>query len=379
MLKFLLFFKNGILRVGEGLLNKTAKEILEKLESNGYTAYVVGGYVRDFLLGKTTNDIDICTNATTKEVMELFKGCANEYGSFNLKANELNIDITTFREEQNYESRRPTTVTYTNDLKTDLLRRDFTINTICMDKEGQIVDILNGTKDLSEKKIRMVGNVHTKLKEDPLRILRAIRFATTLDFTIEEELQAEILKNKDLVKTLSSYRIKEEISKILISPNYKTGLKLLKEFSLCEALGITYTNVIITNDICGMWAQMKLNVNLPFTKSEKENIVKIREILDLKVIHPEVLYKYGLYLSLIAGEILGIEVESIHEMYQNLPIQERKDLDITFGEICEILNLPPSKKVSEVEDILIQEVLHEHILNQKEELKKYLLEYKTRW
>lgn len=379
MLKFLLFFKNGILRVGEGLLNKTAKEILEKLESNGYTAYVVGGYVRDFLLGKNTNDIDICTNATTKEVMELFKGCANEYGSFNLKANELNIDITTFREEQNYENRRPTSITYTNDLKMDLLRRDFTINTICMDKEGKIVDILNGTKDLSEKKIRMVGNVTTKLKEDPLRILRALRFATTLDFTIEEELQEEIFKNKDLVKTLSSYRIKEEISKILISPNYKKGLKLLKEFSLCEALGITYTNVIITNDICGMWAQMKINANLPFTKSEKENIVKIREILDLKVIHPEVLYKYGLYLSLIAGEILGIEVESIHEMYKNLPIQERKDLDISFGEICEILNLPPSKKVSEVEEVLIQEVLHEHILNQKEELKKYLLSNKTRW
>ncbi len=119
-------------------LNKTAKEILEKLESNGYIAYIVGGYVRDFLLGKITNDIDICTDATTKEVMELFRGNANEYGSFNLKANEFNIDITTFREEQNYENRRPTSILYTKDLKTDLLRRDFTINTICMDKNEHV-------------------------------------------------------------------------------------------------------------------------------------------------------------------------------------------------------------------------------------------------
>ncbi len=360
-------------------LNKTAKEILEKLESNGYIAYIVGGYVRDFLLGKITNDIDICTDATTKEVMELFRGNANEYGSFNLKANEFNIDITTFREEQNYENRRPTSILYTKDLKTDLLRRDFTINTICMDKNEHFIDMLNGKKDLEEQKIRMVGNVHTKLREDPLRILRAIRFATTLNFTLEESLQKAIIANKNFLKTLSTYRIKEEVSKILLSSNYKKGLRLLKEFSLCEILGITYTNVVYTSDVCGMWAQMKINDNLPFTKSEKENIVKIREILDLKVIHPEVLYKYGLYLSLIAGEILEIEAESIYEMYKNLPIYERKDLDISFLEICETLNLSPSKKVSKVENLLIHEVLHEHVLNQKEELKKYLLNNNSRW
>lgn len=378
MLKFLLFSKNDILRLGEELLNKIAKEILEKLESHGYTAYIVGGFVRDFLLGKNTNDIDICTNATTKEIMELFSGNANEYGSFNLKINELNIDITTFRQEQNYKNRRPTSIFYTNDLKTDLLRRDFTMNTICMNKEDKIIDILNGAKDLEEKKIRMVGDKDSKLKEDPLRILRAIRFATTLDFTLEESLHKAIFENKNLVKTLSTYRIKEEISKILISPNFKKGLNLLEEFSLCEILGISYTNVVYTNDVCGMWAQIHLNKTLPFTKSEKENIVKIREILDLNVIHANVLYKYGLYLSLIAGEILGIEAESIHEMYKNLPIHERKDLDISFSEICETLNICPSKEAKEIEKNLIHEVLYQHISNQKDELKKYLLNNKTR-
>ncbi len=360
-------------------MNKTAKEILESLESNGYTAYIVGGYVRDFLLGKATNDIDINTDATTKEIMQLFSGEANEYGSFNIKMSELNIDITTFRKEENYQNRRPTSVIYTKDLKTDLLRRDFTINTICMDKNEKITDVLGGVYDLEHQVIRMVGDVSTKIIEDPLRILRAIRFATTLDFTLEENLQKEIVKNKNLLKTLSSYRIKEELSKILISPNYKKGLKLLKQFSLCEALGIYFTNVVYTNDVCGMWAQMKLERNLPFTKSEKENIVKIREILDLKMIHSEVLYKYGLYLSLIAGEILGIEAESIHEMYKSLPIHERKDLEIHFQEICAILNMKPSKRAKVIENHLIHEVLLGHIHNQKEELKEYLLNNKTRW
>ena len=301
-------------------MNKIAKEILEKLEENGYIAYIVGGYVRDFLLYKETNDIDICTNATTKEVRSLFSGNANEYGSLNLKINEFNIDITTFREEHNYRGRKPTSISYATNLKTDLYRRDFTINTLCMDKDEKIIDELNGINDLNNKIIRMVGDVKLKILEDPLRILRAIRFATTLDFSIDATLKEEIIKNKELLSTLSDYRIKEEISKILISPNYKKGLKLLKEYHLCEALGITYTNVIYTKDLCGMWAQIETKRKLPFTKSEKDNIVKIRKILDLKMINREVLYEYGLYLSLIASEILGIDPDSIHEMHASLPI-----------------------------------------------------------
>lgn len=360
-------------------MNKTAKEILTLLESNGYKSYIVGGYVRDFLLGINSTDIDICTSATMKDVLSLIRGEVNEYNSLNLKRNELNIDITTFRMEGSYQNRRPTSISYTSDLESDLKRRDFTINTICMDKEGHIIDILNGKKDLDDKIIRVVGDVKTKLKEDPLRILRAIRFATTLDFKLESGLASEVKKEGYLVSTLSAYRIKEELSKILTSPNYKKGLKLLKEFDLCDAIGISYTNLVPTKDICGMWAQMKWSKDLPFTKREKENIVKLREIMNLKIINSEVIYKYGLYLSLIAGEILGIEANSIHEIYERLPIYQRKELNISFLEIVDILEITPSKKAGEIESFLIKEVVNGKLPNDKEKLKSYLLENKRKW
>lgn len=360
-------------------MNKNAIEIIEKLENLGYTAYIVGGYVRDLLLNKPSFDIDICTSAKIKEILQVFPGVANEYGSLNLKIKEFNIDITTFREEKNYENRRPTTIFYTTDLKKDLLRRDFTINTICMDKKGKIIDALNGVHDLKNKQIKMVGDPKTKIKEDPLRILRAIRFATTLDFTLEESLKEEIKRQRESLFTLSNYRIKEEMSKILLSTNYKKGLHLLKELHLCEILGIYYVHVVYTKDLCGMWAQLKIKRNLPFTKLEKENIVKIREILELKMINREIIYKYGLYLSLIASEILGIQAESIHEMNASLPIYTRKDLNISYQEICEILNIVPSKKGKEIEEDLIREVINEHVRNEKEVLTHYLKEHKLRW
>lgn len=354
-------------------MNKTAKEILTILEHNGFEAYIVGGYVRDFLLGIQSTDIDICTNATMKEVLEYISGEVNEYNSLNLKRNELNIDITTFRIDGTYQNRRPVEVSYTNDLKQDLERRDFTINTICMNKEGKIIDLLKGRDDLEKKCIQMVGYVKTKIKEDPLRILRAIRFATTLDFDLECVLEEEILKQGHLVETLSNYRIKEEIAKILTSPHYKKGLKLLKKLNLCEKIGIEYTNLVYTKDICGMWAQMHITKNFPFTKTEKENIVKIQEIKKLGIINREVIYTYGLYLSLIAGEILGIDSESIYEIEKEMPIKEKKDLALSFMEIIDILKIKPSKIAGEIEKELLIEVLNGRVLNEKQELTNYLI------
>lgn len=360
-------------------MNKVAKEILEKLEDNGYPSYLVGGYVRDSILSRETSDIDICTSATPKEVKEIFAGEVNEYGVFNFKVNELNIDISTFRKEENYEMRKPTSIFYIKDLESDLLRRDFTINAICMDKNEKIIDKFDGIKDLENKVIRMVGDMDKKLEEDPLRILRAIRFATVLDFSIDLSLQEKIKEKKDLLCTLSPYRIKEEISKIFLSSNYKVGLEYLRNFDLCNKIGISFTNVNYTSDLCGMWAQVEIDKDIPFTKSEKENIVNIQEILSLKVISRAVIYKYGLYLCLVAGEILGISGESIHEMQHTLPIYERKDLDISFPEICEVLETSPSKEVKEIEDELIQEVLYERVLNEKDKLKEYLRLNKMRW
>ena len=171
-------------------MNKTeekALKILDILHNNKHESYIVGGYVRDKLLNRESNDIDICTSATPKEIMELFPNTSSpNYGSINISYKNTNFDITTFRRDIKYQDNRlPIEIQYIKSIKQDLLRRDFTINTFCINKDGKVKDYLNATKDLKNKIIRTVGNPKDRLEEDSRRILRAIRFATILDFEIE--------------------------------------------------------------------------------------------------------------------------------------------------------------------------------------------------
>ena len=178
---------------------KKAMEVLNKLSMNGYLAYIVGGYPRDSLLGISTKDIDICTNAKPVEIMQMFDTEAMSdvrYGSVKVIYKNYKFDVTTFRRDIKYEdNRKPVKIKYINDLKRDLIRRDFTINTICIDKDGNYVDLLDSRKDIDNKIIRTVGNPKYRLKEDALRILRAFRFASTTGFELSEETKACIEKN----------------------------------------------------------------------------------------------------------------------------------------------------------------------------------------
>ena len=176
-----------------------ALKILKELTSKSYKAYIVGGFVRDYLLGIESNDIDITTNATPKEIKEIFNdNCLpnDDYGSVVVLKNGVHFEITTFRKEFDYvDNRRPLEVKYVNDLYTDLLRRDFVINTLCMDDNGKIIDYLGGQIDLEKRIIRCVGDSYVKFSEDSLRILRAIRFATILDFELSSDI-IDLIKRK---------------------------------------------------------------------------------------------------------------------------------------------------------------------------------------
>ena len=136
-------------------MEEKALDVLKILTSHGYLAYIVGGFVRDYLLDRKTNDIDICTSATPKEILKLFDNVIVsdvEYGSVVVVYKGYKCDITTFRKEIKYEgNRKPIKIKYIKDVKKDLLRRDFTVNTLCMDCEGKILDILNVKKDLENK------------------------------------------------------------------------------------------------------------------------------------------------------------------------------------------------------------------------------------
>ena len=350
-------------------MEKNIKKILETLENEGYQAYLVGGYVRDYLLGVTSFDVDIATDALPKDIHRIFNSSKNNYGSVNIKVDKLNVDITTFRKDLNYVNRRPSKVVYINNLKDDLERRDFTINAICMNKNGKIIDLLNGCKDLDRRTIKMIGSIDVKLKEDPLRIMRAIRFACILDFKIEDELYEKIKEYSYLVGDLSKERIKNELDKILISKNYKYGLELMKDTKISEVLEINYDDINYVDDLLGMWAQVKVS-NIPFTNVEKGNIIKITEVLDFGKIDNEILYKYGLYISRVAGKILNIKTTKISKMYNKLPIKSREDIDITSKEISSIVGV--GEVIGETYKIIEKEILNYRLKNKKSEILKYL-------
>jgi len=359
-------------------MDKIIKNILKKIEDNGFEAYLVGGFVRDYLIGIKSLDVDICTNALPKELHKIFPGNnnSNSYGGFNLQIKGYNIDITTYRKEIKYDNRKPTEIVYLDNLKEDIIRRDFTINSVCMDKSEKIIDLLNGIEDINNRKIKMIGNINERLKEDPLRILRAIRFSSVLDFDIDENLYNEIKNNYELVSSLSNTRIKQEINKILLNKNYKKGLSLLKELKILDILEISYDEIEYVNDICGMWAQLETSKNYSFTKQENTNIINIRQLISNGNIGINELYQYGLYTCLVAGEILNIDKKNINKMYNKLPIKSINDLEITNNEIIELLEIEPSKKIKKIKANLVTLILEGNLKNKNSELRKYILNRK---
>ena len=311
-------------------MNNSIKKILNKLEKNGFEAYVVGGYVRDYLLNITSYDVDICTNALPKDIIKVFKikkGVSN-YGSIGFKIGKYNYDITTYREDGEYNNHKPKSIKYVDNLLIDLKRRDFRINSICMNSEGKIFDYLNGKEDIHNKLVKTIGSTNVRLYEDPVRILRAIRFAIILDFNLDEEILNFIKNNKDLLKSISYTRKKQELEKILTSKNAVKGLNYLKDLELLDELEIKYDKIVNVSDILGMWAQMEFSLKYQFTKQSLTIINQIKEIVSYGKIDIYILLKYGLYVSLVAGEILGYSREDINKMDKQMPIHKISDVKI---------------------------------------------------
>lgn len=201
------------------------KYILDALHSHGYEAYVVGGCVRDALLGKEPQDWDITTAALPEEVKKIFPVTIDtgiEHGTVTVRLNKENFEVTTFRTDGKYtDHRRPEEVTFTRTLEEDLLRRDFTINAMAWSAEEHqgVIDLYGGQQDLAAGIIRCVGNPFERFEEDALRILRAFRFAAQLDFVIEEKTCEAIRAHRDDLHYISAERIQMEMTKILTSPH----------------------------------------------------------------------------------------------------------------------------------------------------------------
>ena len=223
-----------------------AEIILQTLEENGYEAYVVGGCVRDSILGRTPDDWDITTSASPEQVKELFARTVDtglQHGTVTVLMDREGYEVTTYRVDGAYEDgRHPKQVTFTSSLEEDLKRRDFTINAMAYHPERGLVDLFHGMEDMQHKVIRCVGNPMERFQEDALRILRAVRFSAQLGFVIDEKTRQGITVLAPNLKNVSAERIQTEMVKLLVSPHpdyfrvaYETGItkEFLPEFDTC--------------------------------------------------------------------------------------------------------------------------------------------------
>lgn len=196
---------------------KAFVELANIFESRGYHLYLVGGSVRDYLLNIPLMDMDVVTDATPEEEKEFLENADYtfaKYGSVKLIYQNIKFDVTTLRKEEQYlDSRHPALIKFTKDLKEDVSRRDITINALYLSKDLEVIDFVNGQKDLKDKIIRMVGDPDKRFKEDPLRIIRVLRFKFDLGFDIENATYDSLLNNISLVDLLNKDKVSQEVNK----------------------------------------------------------------------------------------------------------------------------------------------------------------------
>ncbi len=343
---------------------KAASVLMSLLEDKGFEAYIIGGFVRDLLLGRFGGDIDMATNASTQQMIELFKDyplsrIGEKLGTIGVKIMDQWIEITTYRSEgtsSNY--RHPDEVRFIGSLKDDVFRRDFTMNAMAINIYGDLIDYTDGYIDLKKRCIKAIGLPEERFQEDALRILRALRFSGQLGFTIEDKTALAILKYQDLTKTLPIERISSELDKLIQSPhpqslfeNYSSVLKLWFDFDLTH---IQYLEKFTDKGLryCCLLNHMdtdRIQSQLTHLKHPKSFVKKVHSIKILSEIKTKDRYtmktllgSYGKALILLALEyqkvlqIDGIDPSLMNPLIEEDPCVCLKDLAINGDDLLKM-------------------------------------------
>lgn len=369
-------------------------EVIKLLELNGYEAYFVGGFVRDFLLNSECNDIDIATNALPEAVSTIFdvQKTGILYNCVTVIYKGFKFETTTYRKEISYHDNRHPIYEVTSSILDDLKRRDFTINAMALDKELKLVDLFGGQEDLEKKIIRTVHEPQRRFTEDALRMLRAAYFAAKLDFKIADDTLLAMKKCSFLVQNLSNDRICWELEKIVNSTHQQNGFKYLVETNIAPYL-LKFKNAIylsLERNIIFSWPLFIAisyydnidEIEFLHLKSSLNNMIlnalKLAKELKKNIFTKDILFDYGLQVCLLANDINVIvkkvkdQKDFISVEYQNLPIRAISDLAINGNDIIENVKLKDNRKIKEILTDLKHLVLNVKLTNEKESLLMYI-------
>ena len=353
----------------------SALEVLKILNNHNYDAYIVGGFVRDYLLNIESGDIDLTSSATPEEVEKLFKIVPTgiKYGTVLIMYNGYTFEHTTFRFDGSYnDSRHPNSIMYSKNITDDIKRRDFTINSILMDKDKKIIDYLDGKADLDKKVIKTIDNPNDRFNEDALRMLRAISFVSKLGFDIESDTLKSMKENKDLLKNVSVERIRIEFDKISNGKFRKKAWEVFYKLNLNKLFpnmielndyDVTFRDIIINNlvktgEISDFWS---------FSKESIRDYKKCANMLKLG------LSDYNMFVSGYNASMYALEYLKLDKkLWDNLKIKSLKDLNIDGNDLINIIS---KNKRGECLNHLAKLVIEEKIANEKDAL----LEEARRW
>ena len=375
-----------------------ARPVLQKIEDAGFEAYFVGGCVRDTILGDAIHDIDIATSAYPSEIKSIFKRTVDtgiEHGTVMILDHGTGYETTTFRTESGYQDyRRPDKVTFVRSLSEDLKRRDFTINALALRENGEVVDLFDGLGDLKKHLIKAVGDPNERFHEDALRMMRAVRFASKLDFVISTETLQGIKNNAPLLEKIAVERIRVEFEKLLMGQNPVAGLRDFIETGLyqyCPELkeqkqklsGLLLLNNWQIENVEQAWAVIAIQLGMDtrgvsgFLKKWKTSnnlIVDVKKTLP--VIHglhnqnlePMKLFNAGEKAVKDANQVAklygwAVPDRKLKDKYDSLPIKTKNDLAVNGGILMKEAGIKPGPLLGKILNMLVNQVVNGELAN----------------
>ncbi|MDO4670797.1 MAG: CCA tRNA nucleotidyltransferase [Aerococcus sp.] len=400
---------------------KEALPVLTRIQSAGYEAYFVGGSIRDALLNKPIHDIDIATSAYPSEVQAIFPkhfDVGLEHGTVMALVDGETYEITTFRTESGYQDyRRPDQVTFVRQLEDDLLRRDFTINALAMDTTGQVWDYFTGLADLETKTLRAVGQAKARFHEDALRMMRAVRFMSQLDFTLDPETEKALAANAPLLAKIAVERVRVEMEKLWVGVAWQRGIEKLvttELYRFCPLLSnqaetLSQLEQLLSEKVRFTSAELawavlvfvseqgeeplsvdKVSREWKLSNKQKQKIATLVDALNVRIVGPWQavdVYQVGIVAAKTVEEWITHQqqahaplaqqwtpgaVDELEQTWAALPIHSKKELALNGGDIIQTFHPDDKPQIGAMLNAAEEAVVAGVVINERVAILEYL-------